>query len=254
MIDLQYAKVAFKDYVSSYNEQVGAIKLKIVHTYGVMKITKELCDKMNISEEDTNLALLIALLHDIGRFEQYKKYESFVDYETVDHADFACQLLFEEGLIRKFIKDESYDDIIYHSIQQHNRYKIEHEYDERTLFFINMIRDTDKLDNFRVKETESFETLFKEEKEEVEKSDISDRVYETFMDEKLIYGPDRHTSLDMWISYVAFIFDLHFPLSKSYIDEHDYVNISFDRLTPSDNETRKKYEEMRQCALAYIKR
>jgi hypothetical protein len=74
------------------------------------------------------------------------------------------------------------------------------------------------------------------------------------MDEKLIYGPDRHTSLDMWISYVAFIFDLHFPLSKSYIDEHDYVNISFDRLTPSDNETRKKYEEMRQCALAYIKR
>ena len=102
MIDLQYAKVAFKDYVSSYNEQVGAIKLKIVHTYGVMKITKELCDKMNINEEDTNLALLIALLHDIGRFEQYKRYESFVDYETVDHADFACQLLFEEGLIRKF--------------------------------------------------------------------------------------------------------------------------------------------------------
>ena len=35
------------------------------------------------------------------------------------------------------------------------------EYDEITLFFINMIRDTDKLDNFRVKETESFETLFK---------------------------------------------------------------------------------------------
>ena len=252
MIDLEFAKKAFKEYVSSYDEHIGAIKLKIIHTYGVMNITEELCRKMLINEEDTKLALLIGLLHDIGRFEQYKRYESFVDYETVDHAEFACHLLFEEGLMRQFIKDDQYDDIIYHSILEHNRYKVEQDYDEHTLFFVHMIRDADKLDNFRVKETESFETLFKADKGNVEMSTISDCVYETFMNEKLIYGPDRHTHLDMWMSYVAFIFDLHFPLSKSYISEHDYVNISFNRLTPKDEGTRKKYEEMRQCALAFI--
>ena len=43
-------------------------RLKIVHTYGVVKESTDISARMRLSEEDTTLAKMIALLHDIGRF------------------------------------------------------------------------------------------------------------------------------------------------------------------------------------------
>lgn len=37
----------------------------------------EICHRMHLTEEDTELARIIALLHDIGRFEQLKRFDSF---------------------------------------------------------------------------------------------------------------------------------------------------------------------------------
>ena len=38
---------------------------------------EEICRRMALSPEDTELAKIIALLHDIGRFEQLKRFDSF---------------------------------------------------------------------------------------------------------------------------------------------------------------------------------
>ena len=54
----------FKDY-DCHNDK---IRLKIVHTYGVVKESADIAARMKLSEEDTSLAKMIALLHDIGRF------------------------------------------------------------------------------------------------------------------------------------------------------------------------------------------
>ena len=54
------------------------VRLKIVHTYGVVKQSEEIAKRMRLSEEDTELARMIALLHDIGRFEQLKRFDSFL--------------------------------------------------------------------------------------------------------------------------------------------------------------------------------
>ncbi|MEG0368120.1 MAG: HD domain-containing protein, partial [Coprobacillus sp.] len=152
MIDLQKAREAFKDYVSHYDQTIPSIRLKIIHTYEVMKCSDELCDKMNLNQEDKNLASLIGLLHDVGRFEQWVRYETFEDYNSVDHALFSSELLFDKGLIREFIEDSQYDSLIKVAIEQHNRYRIQEGFNERELLFIHLIRDADKLDNFRVKE------------------------------------------------------------------------------------------------------
>ena len=57
----------------------------------------------------------------------------------------------------------------------------------------------------------------------------------------------------MWLSYIAFIFDLHFPQSLQYIQENNWVHRSFDRLNPHDQKTHKQYTILRQRALDYIK-
>ena len=253
MIDLQKARLAFKNYVSHYDTNIPSIRLKIIHTYEVMKCSDYLCKQLKWNQEDKELAALIALLHDVGRFEQWVKYESFADYKTIDHAMFSSQLLFDEGWIRTFIEDHQYDDLIKAAIEQHNKYKIDEGFDERTLLFIHLIRDADKLDNFRVKEEEDIENTLYASAEVVNQEKISPEIYKQFYNQELIYAPYRKTRLDMWLSYIAFIFDLHFPQSLQYIQENNWVHRSFDRLNPQDQKTHKQYTILRQRALDYIK-
>ena len=254
MIDLLKAKKAFRHYISHYDMTIPSIRLKVVHTYKVMECSEYLCRQLHLSKEDTDLASLIALLHDIGRFEQWMKYESFADHKTIDHALFSSQLLFQEGLIREFIVDDQYDDIIQGAIEQHNRYRIEDGFDERTLLFIHLIRDGDKLDNFRVKEEEKIEDLLYVSLEQVNQETISPAIYEQFSRQELIYAPNRQTHIDMWLSYIAFIFDLHFPASIQYIYDHHWIERSFDRLAPTDQKVNQDYQTLKQIALDYIQK
>ena len=252
MDEFNHAKKRFAKYVVNYDTNIGAIKLKIVHSYEVVNNMQYLCQKLNLNQEDSQIALIIALLHDIGRFEQYRIYQSFEDYRTIDHAAFSSKLLFEQGLIKEFITTRKYDHLIKVAIEQHNKYQVTDNFNERELLFIYLIRDSDKLDNFRVKETESFETLLNVSKEQLELEKISDVVYEQYLNCQLIYSPSRQTNLDKWLSYIAFIFDLHFDVSKKYIKENNYINRLFNRITPVDELTAKKYQELKQLSLKYI--
>lgn len=121
MIDLQYAKKAFENYLNDYDRKNEKIKLKIVHTYGVMECSKENAEDMKMSAEDCELAQLIGLLHDIGRFEQLKCYNSF-EPGTMDHAAFGVRILFEERLIRRFVEEDKWDEIIKTAIGHHSDY------------------------------------------------------------------------------------------------------------------------------------
>ena len=123
MLDINSAEKQFKEYLKNFDTENEKNKLKIVHTYGVVKASEYIARDLNLSEEDIYLAKLIALLHDIGRFKQIKLYDNFIDnMENNDHADYGVKILFEENLIRKFIEDDKYDDIIYKAIFNHNKY------------------------------------------------------------------------------------------------------------------------------------
>src|SRR5699024_8161199 len=110
-IDFNHAKIEFENYLSAFDLNNPKIQLKKVHTYGVVKAADYIGRREGLKQEDRDLALLIALLHDIGRFEQLKVFNSYDDNQF-DHARFGVKLLFEEGEIRKFITDGEYDEII----------------------------------------------------------------------------------------------------------------------------------------------
>ena len=124
MINIESAKVAFDDFVSKYDISDERIKLKYDHTYRVCEQSLKISESIGLDDENTNLSFLIALLHDIGRFEQARLYNTFNDSKSVDHAFLGCKLLFEDGLIRKFVDDDSYDEIIRKAIYNHNKYEI----------------------------------------------------------------------------------------------------------------------------------
>ena len=75
MIDLEKARLAFEEYLEQFCREDEKIRLKIVHTKGVVRCAAKICDGMGLSREDCDLAQLIALLHDIGKLKELETNE-----------------------------------------------------------------------------------------------------------------------------------------------------------------------------------
>lgn len=255
MIDLQKARIAFKEYLSNFDNQDNpGFNLKVVHTYHVVDNAVMISKKQGLSEEDTNLAALIGILHDIGRFDELKNLKKF-DSVGNDHAMFASKILFEEGLITNFIDTDKYNNIIKKAIENHNKKQIEDGLSDKELLHAKIIRDADKLDNYRVKQEEKIENIFPgivNSKEELENSLISDNVYNSVMKEECVDIKDRKYPLDYWICVLAFTFDLNFKETLSIVKENNYIDILIDRF--NYNNCKEKMNKIRNVLNDYIEK
>ena len=54
-LDFKQARDAFEAYLDEYDREDEKIKLKIVHTYGVVKSAREIGKRMHLNEEDQQL-------------------------------------------------------------------------------------------------------------------------------------------------------------------------------------------------------
>ncbi len=245
------AKKIFAEYLRRYNTSDDKIRLKIVHTYGVVNAAEAIAKGLHLSQEDTDLARHIALLHDIGRFEQLRRYNSFDD-SIIPHAELSLTILFDEGMISDFIQERCYDSLIYTAIKYHGVYSLPPSLTGSELLHSQIIRDADKLDNFRVKETDSILTMLDVTEEDLADERISDHMYESFLNHKPILNSERETHMDMWISYLAYIFDLNFDVSLAYVEEHDIVNKLLNRVSSNVPETRERIEAIKAAAYQYL--
>ena len=255
MIDIVKAKEAFNKFLERYkaDEDVLGFELKIVHTYHVVENARLLAEKLNLNEQDAKLAELIALLHDVGRFEEITYLKQF-DSISFNHAKHGVKMLFEQGLIREFIEEDTYDEIIKIAISNHNRLAIEEGLGERELLHAKIIRDADKLDNFRVKKEEKIEAIFPgmvKDKEHIESSLVSDKVYETVLNKECVNIHDRQTALDCWVCILAFVYDLNFKETFEIINELNYVDVLIDRFTYT-KETKERMEKIRKVIKEFI--
>lgn len=250
-MNLQYAKQQFEQYLDNYDRTDDKVRLKIAHTYGVTECSRQIAERIGLNREDTELAQLIGLLHDIGRFEQVKRFDSF-EPSVMDHAAFGVEILFEEGMIRKFVTEDRWDRIIRIAIAKHSDFKLQGIRDTRELLHAKIIRDADKLDNCRVKIADAVETILEVPAEEVGKEDISAEVMEQFLRKESVYSPARRTKMDYWLSYLAYFFDINFQETLDIVREKQYVEKIIDRIPYSNPRTARQMETVREQLLAYI--
>ena len=111
-LDRQKALAAFEEYTSNYNIADEKVRLKIEHTYRVCALCEEIAKASGFDDNEIEIAWLTGLLHDVGRFEQLKRYGTFVDAESIDHAEFGADILFHENKIRDYIDDTSEDELL----------------------------------------------------------------------------------------------------------------------------------------------
>ncbi len=240
IVDIEKAKEEFLKYTSNYDLSEESIIRKQKHSLRVMEISKEIATKMYLSQEEIEIATLIGLLHDIGRFEQYKRYKNYMVISEFDHGDYAVEILNKD--IRKYIVDSKYDNIIKKAIKNHNKYEIEKGLSEKEEFFAKLIRDADKIDILY----ECVEIFWKGKEHIVEKSTISDEIYNQFKENKIIkIEKDRnYNSIDDMLITLAYIFDINFKQSYEIIRENDYINRIIKRFNFEDLKTKEKVKEL----------
>jgi len=228
MIDIDRVNQVFDEYVSNYDMCDEKISMKYYHTYRVCEKSLEISKSLNLSEEDTKLAYLIALLHDIGRFEQANRFGTFNDAKSLDHASFGCTLLFEDGLIRKFIADSKYDTIIRNAVLNHNKYAIPKDLDERSILHSKIIRDADKLDIIHNIVNLGHISFYDDN------SRISSLVVQDFLLERSVHHAHKKTKNDSVMTVFGFVFDLNFEYSYQYFKDNEFINKMFDMLENKD--------------------
>lgn len=254
MIDIRKAKKAFAEYVKAYDAQNDKIKLKIEHIERISQIAKKLAIKLELSEEDVKLAELIGLLHDIGRFEQIKRFNTFNDRKSINHGELGVDVLFnrKNGMIREFVQDNQYDDVIKKAILNHNKdaLDIPDDLTEKEVLHTKIIRDSDKIDILYILTYEKKEIAW--EKADLSDDIITEEIYKEFIENGRIDYHKRKTTADSLVGHFAYIFDFNFSESIRFIKEQNYIEKIYNRFQFHDLETKKKYEKIHEKVANYM--
>ncbi len=151
-------------YVDTYRDAAGALpkmmQLKLIHTQGVIDAATRIAEGEGFDLPTTIACKAAALLHDTGRYEQLKRYNTFRDSESVDHAVFSHDIVKEKGWLAGW--DDK--DAILWAVLVHNRRDIPTPAPSaRALICAKTVRDADKLDIFRVLEDQITNTNWRED-------------------------------------------------------------------------------------------
>lgn len=244
MIDIENAKKIFLNDIKNFDTSHKKFDVKVGHSFRVMNNCKMIATKLNMNEEEIEVAQLIGLLHDLAKLKQY----GIPKENKKDHGDYAAEILKNNDYIRNYIKDNKYDNVILNAIANHNKYHIEEGLTSKELIFANIIRDADRIDIF-YEMTEVFEIS----KDNYYNLIITDEILKDFMTNKSESIDKRKTKVDIdkviWI--ISFIYVISFECSLEYLRNEDLINRMIDRFDYNKN-LKIQMDEVKKIANNFI--
>ncbi len=142
----------FANYAASFKSGDAEFDRNIIvkeeHTKRVCQEILYIGENIGLNKNDLQLSEIMALFHDVGRFEQYARYGTFADHISVNHAEFGAGILREKSVLKDM--DEPDQDLILRAITYHNRRDLPQNETKTCLHFSKMLRDADKLDIWQV--------------------------------------------------------------------------------------------------------
>jgi hypothetical protein len=257
-IDKDRAERAFAAYVAAYDPTNPKISLKIDHTYRVADLAERIARSLApcaaspaaagqggadrgpvpvsapsagayaACDEDASLAWLLGLLHDIGRFEQVRRWGTFNDAQSVGHAQLGARILFDcaggqPPLIRSFVEDDAEDDLIRTAVGLHSAWRLPEGLDDRARRFCEILRDADKVDILKVNCIDTVEAIYGMPESALLESALSDEALSWFSRHSTIPRDARHYPADILLGHVCFAWELAYPESRRIMVEQGYV-------------------------------
>ena len=284
-IDREQVIEKFKAYTSAYDVSDEKIKLKIYHTYRVAGLCERIAKSEGMPQEEADLAWLLGMLHDIGRFEQLRRYGTFIDAESVDHAALGADILFggrslksetvedggknlksetveeegrnlkseteSSGCIRDFISETGEDGLIETAIRVHSAYRIPENLDKRTEKFCHILRDADKIDILRVNVEVPLEEIYNTTTAELRNALVTPEVEQSFYEHHAVLRSLKETPADHVVGHGSLVFELVFPESLRIVKQQGYLEklLHFESENPK---TREQFAGLRKEMETYL--
>lgn len=241
-------EVWFSDYVRGFytgiEEDDRNIELKEVHTRCVRENMERLCAALELDAENRRLADYIALFHDIGRFEQYRKYRTFSDRNSVNHALLGVRVLARHKALAG-LPDQARR-IVFRAIAFHNAAELPHCSTGIERALMELIRDADKLDIWRVVTTYYHrEDRSPNKAVELDLPDTAEwnpKILETLMAHRFARLADMRTLNDFKLLQIGWVYDLNYRESFRILQERRYIEAIAETL-PDAPEIRAAVQE-----------
>ena len=219
----------FTQYVSGYytgeSEHDRNIRLKEDHTHRVCQNILLLCRSLNLSQSDSCLAETISLFHDIGRFEQYRRYRTFNDMKSENHAYLGLRVMAKHRVLSGMDLRERR--MLTQAIAYHNAATLPENASERALLFMKLIRDADKLDIWKVVIDYYRERTINPNKtielDLPDSSECSPEALDALRQGRFARIQDMKTLNDFKLLQISWAFDLNFKKSFQILSDQQYI-------------------------------
>jgi HD superfamily phosphohydrolase len=242
---LQKLRSWFTDYVNTFygcdDCENSNLKLKQDHSLRVCNEMRYLTANLDLSENQSLLADTIALLHDIGRFKQFKQYQTYNDTRSVSHSALGLEVISQTGILDDF--DNSEKALIEKTIEYHGIKDLPTDLDGDVLLFSQLIRDADKLDIFnlavqyyRAGPKSPFFRMLKNELPDT--NEISKQVREDILAGRTVDYKSLRTLDDFRVLQLGWVYDVNFAATLKRIKEQKYLNEIFSYL-PKNSDAEK---------------
>jgi len=228
---LSKLKHYFQDYTRTFYRGEPSfdenIALKAGHSIRVARLCADIAREDGFSAEDQSLAQAAGLLHDIGRFEQYRRFQTFSDHLSIDHGALGAEILTHQ-LPHDWIPRDLLS-LVINVTRYHNAASLPKDQDLRTIKFLRLVRDADKIDIFRLSCNYYRQRTDQNKNSALElntcdNEEISDAIYGRIMSGLPALKQDIRTLNDFKALQMSWIFDINHEKSFEIIARGQYLD------------------------------
>ncbi|MEA1981231.1 MAG: HD domain-containing protein [candidate division Zixibacteria bacterium] len=203
------------------------ILLKEKHTENVCREINSIGKELDLSDDELRLSDCMALLHDVGRFEQYLQYQTFSDSISENHAELGVKVIQDYGILNSF--SDYVKDLIIRAVRYHNRAVLPNDESETCIFFTKLLRDADKLDIWRVV-TEYYHRKDRKINSTIELSlpdtpGFTQSVYDDVINKKIVNAGSMQNLNDFKLLQIGWVFDINFIPALKEVKSRKYVEL-----------------------------
>lgn len=245
--NLSHLKNWFSEYVHTFKNEDSELQknidLKEEHTKRVCKEILYIGKRLGLNDNELRLAEIIALFHDIGRFEQYTRYKTFMDGKSENHAELGVKILLNHEVLKEI--DNETVELILCSIKYHNRSLVPNNETEKCLFFTKLLRDADKLDIWKVV-TDYYHRKNKKPNGAIELGlpdtpGFSKEVKQDLLNKTFVDMSHVNNLNDFKLLQVGWIFDINFKPTFECIKQRRYLEL-IQKVLPKTKEIKEIFD------------
>lgn len=201
-----------RSFLSGDRHRDGPLVLKIDHTRRVRSNMQLLAQSIGFGGSRLRMSEAVGLLHDAGRFDQYRRYGTFIDSRSVNHAALGIAVIERHGILDALADTER--DLIVEAVRFHNAPALPSSRPPLALAFMRLIRDADKLDIWKV-----FGDYHRRDQapEAIIVQHLSDQptwetaIIEAIMEKKMARFAAMQSITDFTLVQLSWVFDLTYP-------------------------------------------